>query len=91
MADLVERLKKLGTDSVGNYGMPIAKEAAYEIDTLRARVKELEAALQDCLDTYSRTAKRIPPTTQEAEKMMDDIHRANKRARDLLAKIKEPS
>jgi hypothetical protein len=32
MNDIVERLRKLGTDSVGNYGMPIATEAAGEIE-----------------------------------------------------------
>ena len=36
MSDLVERLRALGQDSVGNYGMPVAIEAADEIERLRA-------------------------------------------------------
>ncbi len=40
MNDIVERLRKLGTDSVGNYGMPIATEAADEIERVRAELED---------------------------------------------------
>lgn len=38
MSDIVERLRKLGGDTVGNYGMPIAHEAADEIESLRQQL-----------------------------------------------------
>jgi hypothetical protein len=52
MNDIVKRLRKLGTDSVGNYGMPIATEAADEIERLQAN-------WDGCADTCSRLHKEI--------------------------------
>jgi hypothetical protein len=43
MTDIVERLNHLGADSVGNYGMPIAVEAAEAIEFLRQQLAECQA------------------------------------------------
>jgi hypothetical protein len=46
---LLQRLERLGQDSVGNYGMPICAEAAAELRRLHAVNAELLEALKRLL------------------------------------------
>lgn len=54
---------------------------------LQAQRDKLLAALKECLATYSATSKRIPPTTQEAGRILDKIRVANERARTIIAEV----
>ncbi len=49
---LLQRLEMLGQDSVGNYGMPICREAAAELRRLHEVNAELVDVLQDIRDNY---------------------------------------
>lgn len=46
MKDLIKRLQKLGRDSAGNYGMPIATEAADALEQQAAVIEQMRDALR---------------------------------------------
>jgi hypothetical protein len=54
MNDIVKRLRELGKDSVGNYGIPICNVAADEIERLRADrdswAEQADARVKDCVE-----------------------------------------
>lgn len=77
----------------GGFGHPHGPWPAHIISLQRAaesvtlQRNKLLVALKECLATYGATAGRIPPTTQEAERILDRIRAANEQARTVIAKI----
>ena len=78
---LFKRLKKLGQDGVGNYGMPICAEAAAELRRLHKVNQELLEALNKLVD-HIDFIPTDPYYRNETKELMDA-------ARAAIAKAEE--
>lgn len=63
---LLQRLERLGQDSVGNYGMPICAEAAAEL----RRLHGIEFALRDCEKTLEGMAKKYMDAADQRDELL---------------------
>lgn len=76
------------TDDLEKYGRWISSgDFACEAEVYQQR-DELLASLEECLAAYSASPKRPPDLVEDWEKILARIDKANRRARDIIAKVK---